>query len=94
VYDLVRREKSPEALDVMFDHLDEMLSARNFLDCESLLAAVDIGRLDATTMVGLLSITMPARANLSTRAKLFDLIQRELTQSAPSRADAMLRDLR
>ena len=94
VYSLVVKSKPDAAVDVLFARIDELLTRRDFDRCDSLLRAVDLGRLDTNLMVALLSITLPASSKLKARVEVVDKIEKQLREKAPERAERLLSGLR
>lgn len=94
VYSLVVKAKPDAAVDVLFARVDELLRRREFDRCDSLLRAVDLGRLDTNLMVALLSITQPAASKLKARLEVVEKIEKHLRLLAPDRAERLLSGLR
>ena len=78
------------AVDLIFDHFDELLQARKFREVDEALDAVDVNRLDSNLMVALLTITRAAKENLRRREELIRRIETKLRADAPERADKIL----
>ena len=93
-YSLAASGSIDAAVDLVFDRFDALLATGSFRRADEALAAVDVKRLDTHLMVALLSITLPGRAELRRRAALVKRIERELEQTAPTRADELLAGLR
>lgn len=93
LYGLVGEGSTDLALDLLFEEVDGLLSAGKFDQCNSLLIALDPGRLDTNLCVGVLSATRRAREHLSFRVGLVRLIRGRLRELAPDRAERLLENL-
>jgi BioD-like phosphotransacetylase family protein len=93
IYTLVASGHSDDALDVLYKEVDSILEIHNFLGCEQMMSDVDLERLDETLLVGLLSVTLPAAAHLSSRANLYTRIQSLVSQRMPREAEVLLAGL-
>ncbi len=83
--DFIRRAKILEdqghgdlALDIIFDAIDELLHARAFAFCSSILSDVDAAQCSADVLLALLSATLPVKSKLPTRGSFFQRVEREL----------------
>ena len=68
VYKLIRKQSIDEAIDVLFKHVEELLIAKDFKQCDDFLKEVDLKQLDSNLIVTLLSITRAAKEHLPYRA--------------------------
>jgi hypothetical protein len=93
-YSLVAHAAVDAAIDLVFDHVDSLLYAHKFRECDEALAAVDIKRLDTNLMIALLSITRVEKARLRRRGELVERVERRLAEIAPARATELLKGLR
>ncbi|WP_428265089.1 hypothetical protein [Haliangium sp.] len=94
VYSLVARQQPDEAIDILFDHIDELLSEGQFARCDSVLRAIDLDRLDTNLVVAVLSITLSAADELPHRARLLSRAEKRLSVLAPERVERLLHGLR
>jgi hypothetical protein len=94
VYLLVARGQIDDAVDVLFSNLDEMLLVGHFSRCNALLRVVDLKKLDTNLLVGLLSITLSAKALLPERADVVGRVEARLNELDPSRTARLLDGLR
>lgn len=94
VYSLVARGKPDDAIDVLFDRVDDLLIAGEFPRCNDLLHAVDLARLDIDLLVALLSITLRAAPHLPDRPWLVQRVEKRLREIAPDRIEGLMRGLR
>ena len=94
VYSLVARGAPDDAIDVLFDHVDDLLITGEFRRCNDLLHAVDLARLDTDLLVALLSITLPAAPHLRDRPWLVQRVEKRLQEIAPDRIEGLMRGLR
>lgn len=93
VYSLVARQRPDDAVDILFDHIDDLLLAGRFAHCDELLRAVDLARLDTNLIVAVLSITLMAAEHLPYRARFFERARRRLAILAPDRVERLLSGL-
>ena len=93
-YSLVARHAIDPAVDLVFDHFDELLDCGKFREADEALAAVDVKRLDSNLMVALLTITRAAKDRLRRRADLVRRIEARLIADAPERTKELLAGLR
>jgi DNA repair exonuclease SbcCD ATPase subunit len=66
------------ALDLIYDRIDTLLVKGKFEEVDSVLRDADPKRLSVDILLGLLTSTLPARTKLSTRAKFFAEVEREI----------------
>ncbi len=71
--DIDRVGKSDEALDIVYDNIDKMLSNNNFIGVDSLLSEIDINEYSVDMLLGLLTSTLPAKNKLENRKYLLEL---------------------
>jgi hypothetical protein len=90
LYDLVARDESDDALDLIWHGFDRLMKDDCFDVCEQVFAAVDVGRLDPTTAVGFLSATLPMRVRLAAREAFLVRLRERLEREMP---EAELRQL-
>lgn len=93
LYGLVDGDSIDLALDLLIERTDDLLSAGEFDQCNSLLIALDPSRLDTNLCVGALSATRRAREHLSSRGGLVRLIRGRLRELAPDRTARLLENL-
>jgi hypothetical protein len=93
VLKLDRDDKSDAALDELLDRIDAMLTAGEFGKVDGILAAMPVEGPSLTLMMGLLSITRPAREQLTSRSRYFDRVYR-LCKAMRRDADLLLGGLR
>lgn len=94
IYSLVAAGEPDAAIDILFEHIDDMLLAGDFIDCDAALRAIDLKRFDTNLLIALLSITLSAADKLPERSRLVTKIENRLAQSAPERAKRLLSGLR
>ena len=70
IYHLCQQSEPDDAIDVIFERVDSLLSQGHFGECDRLLGRVDIERLDSDLMVAFLAITAAARDKLPGRTSL------------------------
>lgn len=69
------------ALDMIFDKIDDLLEDRSLEKVNSLLASVDVARLDVTTALGFLSTTYIEKEHLRDRNQYSDRLQAHLLKT-------------
>ena len=77
-YGLIADGKTDEALDLLFDLIDALLSAGQVGECNRILERIDVNALDVDTMIGLLSITLSAKERLVTRRDFLERVEAKL----------------
>jgi len=93
VYSLVDRKRPDEAVDILFDHVDDLLIAGQFTKCDELLQTIDLKRLDANLIVAVLSITLAAAEHLPYRERLLVRVKERLSIIASGRVERLLSGL-
>jgi hypothetical protein len=76
---LDREGQTDAAMDLVFDRIDEMLTANQFRDVNSILDAVTTGDWSLTMLMGFLSITLSAADRLPSRPAFFDRVWKTCT---------------
>jgi hypothetical protein len=94
VYSLVESGNPEAAADLVFDNIDELLSAGDFPRTNELLQMVDVKRLDTNLMISFLAITLAAKSKLPSRAPLLRRVEARLIQFEPDRVEGLLATLR
>ena len=82
-----------QAVDMLFDHIDELLSEELYEACNMFLTQIDPKQLSANLNVSLLAITLGARARLPYRDELVSQIRTLFEAQEPQRFNALLRGL-
>lgn len=90
VYSYVAQGRVDPAVDLLFQHVDDLLSAGQFARCDDLIRTIDLKRFDTNLLVGVLSVTLGAADKLSARASLVEKVAVRLGELAPSRVDRLL----
>ena len=93
MYQLVEEGRTDTALDVLFDHIDDMLCNGEFQKCDDGIQQIDLERLDTNLLVGVLSITLAAREKLTRRAQVVQAIRKRLEILAPGRVEPLTEGL-
>jgi hypothetical protein len=101
-YDLIRQvsalvveQRTEDALDLVYDRVDELLLTRRFVDVDVLLRAAAQNALPLNVLVGFLTITLPWRAQLlDARLELANTIRAAaIRKGGEEKASALLRGL-
>lgn len=66
------------ALDLVYDQVDEMMLASKFDELNQVIDALDTDGLSLDIILGVLTITLPAKSKLTARAKFFDAAKQTL----------------
>jgi hypothetical protein len=91
VYRLSSENKVHAAGDLIFDFVQEFLRNGNFQDCQRLLMAVDVSRLEPALLVTFLSTTFEARHKLQpSRDEYFEKVSRVLARTRGTEATSQL----
>jgi len=77
--ELQRAGEIEQALDVIFDNLDELLQSSKYEQCSFALASLPVGRLTDAQLLTALTATAPARHQLPGRKPFFSRVERTLT---------------
>lgn len=93
-YSLVAKSDVHAAIDLVFEHFDELLFEGRMREADEALAAVDVERLDSNLMVAVLTITYAAKDRLNRRAELLRRVDSRLRVLAPERVSDLLDGLR
>ncbi len=94
VYSYSADGRNDDAIDLLFDHIDDLLLAGDFVAVNELVYAIDAKRLNTTTMLAALSITKAAADKLPNRASLLSRIEAILRETEPDRFQRLLSGLR
>lgn len=95
LYELVQNRRIDDALDLLYDVIDDLLVSKSFAACERMLAKIDLARMNPDLLVGVLSITLPAKSVLTARDQFVRSVEEHLRQSLPPNETAdLLRGLR
>lgn len=94
VYSKVAAGVPDDAIDILFDHIDDLLIEGRFSECEDVLMMIDPKRLDTNLLVAALSITKAAADRLPSRVRFVQRVEHRLTELAPERLEALLGGLR
>jgi len=80
---LSREGKLDTALDLVFDHIDDLLLAGHFDEVSRLLDSVAVEQLDPAILVGFLTITSAASAAIQARAAFVVRVRAHLRDRMP-----------
>jgi hypothetical protein len=95
IYELQKAAKTDRAIDLLFEKIDDLLSAGTFSVCDSVLDKADLRKLDVDLTVAFLVITLPAKKRLERRAKFFNKARKAFTTKyGRSEADRILQGLK
>jgi hypothetical protein len=94
VYSLVAKGSTVEAVRRVFGEIDDRILAGELSECDAELRSLDLNRVDITTALAFLAITLPVREKLPSRAALVERIEAWLRERAPERVEALIGGLR
>ncbi len=72
--------KTDAALDVLYDAVDDMLLDENIADIDCFFANATVSDYSIDLLLGLLTVTLPARSKLMQRAAFFKSVKMELVE--------------
>lgn len=91
IYALVAARKTDAAIDVLFVAFNQLHSAGKFTESNEALKTIDLTKLDATLLVGLVGITHPAKNKLPARVEVVNAVEVRLKELVgPERAERLL----
>jgi hypothetical protein len=94
LYTLYAPESIDDALDFLYDILDDLLMREKYGECNHYLRDINLERLRGEILVGILTVTFSARAHLNERAAVFTRIRTKLGAEMPqAEVEATLRGL-
>lgn len=67
--------RTDDALDLLFDAIDEMMWNDRFGELDSLIAGLDASEYSIDVLLGVLTATLPAKERLPARPKLYEDIE-------------------
>jgi hypothetical protein len=94
VYALNEAGETDDAVDMIFDRVDDLLLDGEAPQVDDLLNAIDVKRLDITLMLAALSITKPAADRLQNRLGFVGRVEGRLREVAGDRMERLLSGLR
>ena len=94
VYTNIDAGNTDDAMDMLFDRLDDMFLTGMFGVADALLSHIDVDRLDTTMCVAVLATTFCAKDRLKARAHLVRRVEKRLKKIAPNRAERLMRGRR
>ncbi len=78
IYSACGKGDSDGALDIILDIVDDLLDEARFVDCDNLLSAADVTKLDETAIIGFLATTVVAKSQLTEREAFMERMLKEL----------------
>lgn len=82
-----------KAVQRLFDEIDEMCEHGAFADIDVLLSELDLSDMSTSLIIGLLSVTLPAKDLLPTRVGILSQARKTLSEREPERVDRLLKGL-
>ena len=89
-----RQGKTRKALARLYDALGPAVVERNSVTCEHWLELVEVDSFSSTILVGVLTITLPARGWLGARETFYHKVKDHLCRTMPERVVEVLSGLR
>lgn len=65
-------------LDYLYDSIDELLLVGDIKDVNNLLKYVSLTGMSSTCLIGILTVTLPAKKRLSNRPEFFKRVKEEI----------------
>lgn len=94
LYDFVENSKDDDAIDLLFDNIDDLLIDHRIDLCEEILNIINLEKLNSNLLIGLLSITNSAKTYLPTRTKIISDIEKIFKKTeSPERIEGLLKGL-
>ena len=90
VYALCSQQNTDAAMDALFTGIDGLLTQQDYERCDALLQSIDLQRLSASLLVGVLAITLAAAQHLRQRQDVARRIANRLKELEPIRAERLL----
>jgi hypothetical protein len=91
IYRLCDEGQIRPAVGLVFDMLDDLLFAGNLGRCDEILRLADVKRMQVPVVLAFLTITAPARSELSERAEFYRRARERLLELRPrEKVDALL----
>lgn len=72
IYDLVKENKNNKVTDIIFDTFDRLALDGKFQECDDIIKAIDIYKLNTFSIRSVLCITKAFKEKLPSRAEFFD----------------------
>lgn len=94
MYGLIASHELEDAIDLLYDNVDDLLLAGKMQECDAVLRTLDLSRLESHLMVGLLSITLVASDHLPHRKTLVVAIEEHFMATEPENVEALMGGLR
>jgi hypothetical protein len=94
VYTLVAESRTDQAIDRVFDEIDELLLAGDFATVDEILLETDLARLNSALLVGFLTITLAAKKRLLAREDFVTRIEQRLRTLQPEHVESLMNGLR
>jgi hypothetical protein len=95
MYSLIGQEHFEQAIDILFEKIDDLLLAGEMRSCNDLLRTLDLNRMrDSRMLLGLLSITRAAASELEYRRIIVTRVEVLLRKTHPERVGRLLSGLR
>ncbi len=86
------QRRTDEALDLIYDSVDQLLRSNQFPELDAVIAGVAVDECSTDLLLGLLTATLPARSKLPARKDFFRAIDRSL-KTRREHEDGLLTEL-
>ncbi len=87
-------EKYRKTLDILFTNLDKLHIEGKFQESDEVIRSLNFEKLSVTLIVGILTITLPAKDKLNNRESFFNKAEAFFKETEPERAYNLLRGLK
>lgn len=93
LYDFVANSKDDDAIDLLFDNIDDLLIDHRVDLCEKILKIIDLEKLNGNLLIGLLCVTKGAKDYLPSRNKILSDIKEIFEKNEPHRVEGLFKGL-
>lgn len=90
IYKFVDIKRDDKAIDLLFYTVDYYMRNGQFDLLDKLIQEIDLDKLSLSLMIGVLTITLPAKKQLLSREAIYDKIKEKIIQLDPERVDRLL----
>lgn len=94
IYALVECGQNEDALDILYERIDGLLSKGAMREVDSILGGIDLDRLDVTLLLATLTVTLSASPYLTCRPNLVRGVEGRIRELAPDRVECLMAGLR
>ncbi len=94
VYSLARAGESDRGIDHIFEQFEDLFETARFDVCDAIIERIDVGKIDATLMIGFLVATLIAKDRIRSRPDYYAAVRKKLVeQRGKEQAERLLRGI-